>query len=58
MDDAPINGSWTIHICEDHRVQDCVLCGVFDVVTVVDKRWLDNAIDERNQLADELEALA
>jgi hypothetical protein len=26
---------WTIHVCEDHRVQDCSLCGVFDVISVV-----------------------
>jgi hypothetical protein len=26
---------WTVRVCEDHQVQDCALCGVFDVLPVV-----------------------
>jgi hypothetical protein len=50
------NGTWVIHICEDHRVQDCALCGVFDVVTVVrasDRDRYREALEDIKSVCDE-----
>jgi hypothetical protein len=41
---------WTIHTCEDHRVQNCSYCGVFDVRTVVDEREFERLREAARKL--------
>lgn len=33
--DGPAPKRWAIRVCEGHKVQDCALCSVFDVLSVV-----------------------